>query len=104
MQTPLPPLGIVKEIVEELGHEITYAYEDLVFIQHNDFLLQFRNDPPEIAIYVNTECDDSEADAIEHKLVPAGAARELSFIRKGTYTMDEDEDDNLRITFNDIER
>jgi hypothetical protein len=104
METPLRPLGIVREIVEELGHEITYAYEDLVFMQHNDFLLQFRDAPTEIALYVNTECGDGEADAIEHRLVPAGAAKGLTFIRKGTYTMTEDEGDNLRITFNDMDR
>jgi DNA-binding IclR family transcriptional regulator len=37
----LKPLGQVKELVESLGMEISYAYEDLVFLQHNGFLLQF---------------------------------------------------------------
>ena len=31
------------QLLEELGHEVTYAYDDLVFVNHNGFLLQFDN-------------------------------------------------------------
>lgn len=37
----LKPLGRVKDIVEAAGMTISYVYEDLVFIDHNAFLLQF---------------------------------------------------------------
>jgi hypothetical protein len=100
MQTQLRPLGIVKEVVEELGHEITYAYEDLVFIQHNDFLLQFGEKPEELFLFFNTECPSDEADAIAVMLLPAGASKGLDVIRKGTYSMTEEHGDNLKITFN----
>lgn len=41
MGVPYRPLGLVKEALEQIGIEVSYAYEDLVFIQHNHFLLQF---------------------------------------------------------------
>ncbi|NTU69026.1 MAG: hypothetical protein HGB02_09160 [Chlorobiaceae bacterium] len=100
MQTQLRPLGIVKEVVEEIGLQVTYAYDDLVFVEHNDFLLQFGNDPSLLHLHFNTECPEDEAVALTAKLIPAAACKGLSMQRKGTYTMDEDENDNLRISFN----
>lgn len=41
MGLPYRPLGMVKAMLETIGIEITYSYEDLIFIQHNHFLLQF---------------------------------------------------------------
>ncbi len=100
MGTPLRPLGIVKEVLDEIGHEITYAYDDLVFIEHNDFLLQFAPTPNELGLFFNTECPPDEAEAIGQKLVSAASEKGLSVDLKGTYTMTEAEGDNLRITFN----
>lgn len=99
MPIPRRPLGIVKEIIEELGHEITYAYDDLCFVNHNDFLLQFEEKPEELSLFFNTECAPDEADAIAERLVPASALKGLAVNRKGTYTMCAEEGDNLKITF-----
>jgi hypothetical protein len=99
MPEPLRPLGIVKEIVEEIGHEITYAYDDLVFIEHNDFLLQFIPEPNRIDLFFNTECPPDEADAIALQLVPTAAVKGLTVKRSGTYSINPSEDDNLTITF-----
>ncbi len=100
MENQLRPLGIVKEIIEEAGHEITYAYDDLVFIEHNDFLLQFAPEPNRLNLFFNTECTAEEADAITARLLEAAGLRKLSIMRNGTYTMTEAENDNLQITFN----
>ena len=100
MQTQLRPLGIVKEVVEEIGLQITYAYDDLVFIEHNDFLLQFGSDPNQLQLHFNTECPVDEADALAAKLMPAAAGKGLAVCRKGSFTMAEDDNDNLRISFN----
>lgn len=99
MSVPMRPLGIVKEIVEEIGLQITYAYDDLVFVEHNDFLLQFGNDPHLLKLYFNTVCPSGEAETIAGKLIPAAAGKGLSIDRKGTYSMSEGEDDNLKISF-----
>ena len=31
METSLRPLGTVMQLLEQLGHKVTYAYDDLVF-------------------------------------------------------------------------
>lgn len=100
-QSPLRPLGEVMAMVEALGHEVTYAYEDLVFINHNDFLLQFdATEPNALDLFFNTECDTAEADAVAERIIPEGIQKGLVIRRKGTYTMTEAEGDNLQITFN----
>lgn len=89
------------ELIEALGHEVTYAYEDLVFINHNDFLLQFdAADPNALDLFFNTECDAAEADQVAARMIPEGIEKGLIIRRKGTYTMTEAEGDNLQITFN----
>ncbi|UWX56968.1 hypothetical protein NY406_06925 [Chlorobaculum sp. MV4-Y] len=100
-QTPLRPLGEVMAMIEALGHEVTYAYEDLVFINHNDFLLQFdATDPNALDLFFNTECDTAEADAVTGRMIPEGIQKGLVIRRKGTYSMTEAEGDSLQITFN----
>jgi len=100
-QTPLRPLGDVMTLIETLGHEVTYAYEDLVFINHNDFLLQFDDAQPNtLDLFFNTECSTAEADAVAESMIPEAASKGLTIRRKGTYTMTEAEGDNLQITFN----
>ncbi len=34
-------LGLVREVLTAAGMDISYAYEDLIFLEHNGFLLQF---------------------------------------------------------------
>ena len=56
----LKPLGIVKTIVEAAGMGISYAYDDLVFLDHNAFLLQFTDNDKEILIHTNSEAEGGE--------------------------------------------
>jgi hypothetical protein len=99
MEQTLRPLGAVMQLVEELGHEVTYAYEDLVFIGHNDFLLQFENTGSELNLFFNRNCPGNEADKIEQIIIPAADKKGLSITRKGSYLMTGMEEENLQITF-----
>ncbi|NTU58778.1 MAG: hypothetical protein HGB00_07645 [Chlorobiaceae bacterium] len=100
METPLRPLGIVMELVKGLGHEITYAYDDLVFVDHNDFLLQFNDESNSLDLFFNTECPADEADEIAGKIMPEAMNMGLVVNRKGTYEMTEASDSTLQIAFN----
>lgn len=58
----LRPLGKVKELVESIGMGVSYAYEDLVFLEHNAFLLQFDDDNNEsLLVHSNEEAESEEA-------------------------------------------
>ncbi len=99
MEQLFRPLGTVMQLLEELGHKVTYAYEDLVFVDHNDFMLQFDNSGMQLHLFFNRSCPADEAEKIEQIIIPAADRKGLSVSRKGHYHISEQEDDNLRIEF-----
>jgi len=79
----LNPLGKVRQIVEAIGMEVSYAHDDLVFLEHNAFLLQFTGSETEILIHRNIEAAaeelagdlarlQAEAQSVGLKLTEAG--------------------------------
>uniref|UniRef100_Q3AQB4 Uncharacterized protein n=1 Tax=Chlorobium chlorochromatii (strain CaD3) TaxID=340177 RepID=Q3AQB4_CHLCH len=100
MESTVRPLGTVMQVLEELGHKVTYAYDDLVFTEHNDFLLQFTNHAPELSLFFNTSCPRQQAEKVEQQLIPAADRVGLSVITKGRYSVTGNEDEeNLKIEF-----
>jgi len=52
------PLGQTKTIIEQVGLDITWVWEDLVFVEHNPFLIRFDpKSPRHLHIHFNTECE-----------------------------------------------
>lgn len=95
-------LGIVKEIVESAGMGISYTYEDLVFIEHNAFLLQFTDNDNELLIHINQEADGSAIQGDIARLRAESSARKMIF-REGTYyTISQGDDENITLEFADL--
>ncbi len=99
METVTRPLGTVAQLLEELGHEISYAYDDLIFVNENDFLLQFSNTGHVLNLFFNKSCTKQSADHIEQSVIPAADKMGLSIVTKGLYSVTGDEDEQLRIEF-----
>jgi len=93
------PLGIVKDVLEGLGAEVSYVYEDLVFVKHNHFLLQFGDIGKDLFFYQNTEIEDDDSatqfKALEGETSNAGI--ELEY--KGKYNLAENDDGTISIEF-----
>lgn len=95
----LKPLGVVKTIVESAGMGISYAYDDLVFLEHNAFLLQFTDNDKEILIHTNSEAEGEEIKDSIAKLKNVAAAQGVTFTDGGLYTLAQADDENIRIEF-----
>ncbi|MBM9518205.1 hypothetical protein JWG39_00055 [Desulforhopalus vacuolatus] len=95
----LRPLGIVKEIVESAGMGISYAYDDLVFLEHNGFLLQFVDTPQEILIHVNEEAVEDELEVALSLLQQQGQEHGMVFNRGKYYKLSQADEKNIRIEF-----
>ena len=95
----LRPLGIVKEIVESAGMGISYAYDDLVFMEHNAFLLQFAENGKSVFIHMNEEADKKAIQGDIDRLKQVAQAHEMNFEDGTTYNMSQDSDETLRIEF-----
>ncbi len=101
METLFRPLGSVLQLLEDLGHEVTYAYDDLVFVNDNNFLLQFDDTGLAVNLFFNQSCPKQNAENIEQSIIPAGDKKGLSIIKKGEYSITGQSDENLRIEFFD---
>jgi hypothetical protein len=84
---PFRPLGILKTLIESLGFEVTHCYEDLIFMEHNAFLLRMEDRGEAVSLLFNTESDLDKRDEIADLLATAGKAHNLVISRAGTYRM-----------------
>lgn len=95
----LKPLGMVKNIVEAAGMGISYAYDDLVFLEHNSFLLQFTDNDREIKIHVNSEADEGTVQSDIERLQEVALKQSMQFNRGTRYTLIPEGEDAIRIEF-----
>lgn len=51
-------LGLVREALEGAGMNLSYAYDDLVFLEHTGFMLQFTDWERELLVHTNVEADN----------------------------------------------
>jgi len=93
------PLGKITAVLADLGLEVTYAYDDLVFVQHSAFLLQFTDLPATLKLFTNSECIPEEANDTASSMVlefdKAGFALEPS----GKYTLSQNDGETLNLEF-----
>ncbi|ASQ90764.1 hypothetical protein CHL67_07380 [Prosthecochloris sp. GSB1] len=101
MTIPYRPLGIVREMITGLGHEVAYAYDDLVFVDHNACVLQFTDSPENLKLYFNIELPDEDAEKIAGELVEAAGKRNMRIELKGHYELAQMPGENLEIKFFD---
>ena len=95
----LKPLGIVTEIIESAGMGISYAYEDLVFLEHNAFLLEFTANDKELFVHTTSEAEESEVKDSITKLKNVAVVHGMTFTDGGLYTLTPADDKNIRIEF-----
>ena len=93
------PLGKVTALLAELGLEVTYAYDDLVFVQHSAFILQFTDDPVQLKLFINTECDPAEANNAASNIVLEFDKAGFTVTPVGRFFLTPNEDQTLNIQF-----
>ncbi|BBD08145.1 hypothetical protein [Desulfovibrio ferrophilus] len=99
MDTPVRPLGLIKDLLEDLGQEVSYAYDDLVFVGHNAFLFQFTGQGAFVDLYFNTQCKDAERQRLASAIIRGGVCRGLTVTPKGQYDLIENDDETISIEF-----
>jgi len=87
------PLAEVKMMLEETGNDVSYAYDDLIFVEHTAFLIQFDDDCPEnLKLFFNSEIDSTESEKLEKKLIPAAQKRNFNLENCGFFRLEQKED------------
>ncbi len=95
----LNKLGVVKDIVESVGMEISHVYDDLVFLNHNAFILQFTEDVHIAMIHGNIEAGRNALQDAVTILKGAAEEHEMTFVDGDDYSISQKDDENLRIEF-----
>ena len=95
----LRPLGKVKELVESVGMGVSYAYEDLVFLEHNAFLLQFGEDNQSLIVHINEEAACSEVAEGLANLEKAAPSYAFQLIKGKDYRLTQAGDEKITLEF-----
>ncbi|MDA3901026.1 MAG: hypothetical protein PF637_10975 [Spirochaetes bacterium] len=80
------PLGKIEEALSELGLKLSYAYEDLVFIETNTFLVRF-DDSDDNHVYIHFNRDCSQKDEICNLIEAAFKNHSLRITREKDYEL-----------------
>lgn len=91
----LRPLGVAQEILADLKLEIVYAYDDLLFVEHNTFLVQFDDaQRTNFKVYFNAECEEDTVARLEQALTEAAKSRECTIENCGEFELATQEGSN----------
>ncbi|MBU0484278.1 MAG: hypothetical protein KKB30_07170 [Proteobacteria bacterium] len=93
----MKPLGKVKQLVENIGMGISYAYEDLIFLEHNAFLLQFGQNGRSLIVHINEEASQTEITDSIGKLEDEAPRQGLTISRGEFYKLCPGENDETII-------
>lgn len=86
------PLAEVKMMLEETGNDVSYAYDDLVFVEHTAFLIQFDDQKPaNLKLFFNTEINRVDSTSIMENLQPAAQKRKLKLVDSGYFRLKQKE-------------
>ena len=100
MSVPYRPLGLIKNLVESMGLTITHSYEDLVFIEHNAFLLQMGQQGEDVLLHFNKDSVAEMRDEITASLIRIGQGLDLAVHRLGLFEIAQEEgSENIRLEF-----
>ncbi|CAK8720595.1 hypothetical protein LDFHOB_10030 [Candidatus Electronema aureum] len=92
-------LGVVKDIVEAVGMSISHVYEDLIFLNHNAFLLQFTDENNTLLLHSNQEASKELLRETTAPIKAAAAENGMKFLDGGSYRLTQGSGESLQIEF-----
>ena len=92
-------LGTVTEILESVDLSVLHAYEDLIFLEETDFLLQFTKNKEEILVHVNEFTEERSMDIPVSVLQKRAKKYTMRFIRGGYFRVSQTDKEHLHIEF-----
>lgn len=95
------PLGKALNIVASTKLEVTYTYDDLIFVEHNPFLLQFDSTKSDLLhLYFNKDCEISEAKRLFQVISKSASLEKMKIKDAGKFSLDSNEEtQELQISF-----
>jgi len=97
---PYRPLGHIVTMMESLGTKVTHWHDDLVFMEHNAFLIQMGERGEDMGVWLNIDCEPAKAEEIMDLIAGKGPEHGFDVSFCGNYRVAEsDENETLQIEF-----
>jgi hypothetical protein len=98
------PLNKVSSMMQEVGFEPGYAYDDLVFSNDAVFLIQFDAiDPNKLILFFNEDCNQDIAQKLEAGLIKAAAKEKFKIDLAGKFSLFQEENsEEITVKFTSI--
>ncbi len=101
---PIYPLGTIMELVESVSTgsvpmKVSYAYDDLVFMEHNAFLFQFTPELDKVLLHKNIDAKIGEIEEPIAVLKAAAAGKGITINDGSLYRIEQADDQNVSIQF-----
>ncbi len=96
------PLGLLIRVVQQIGLDVTYEHDDLVFVSHNLFILKFTDTANCIDLYFNEDIEQAKAETLLALIDAAAEAEDLQIAYKGAFCLTPKEDESIELEFFDL--
>jgi len=98
---PFRPLGLIMNVIENCGFNLGHLHDDLIFTEENVILLKMEADPGTVSFYVNQDCEARAIPDMEATLCIGAREEGLTFIKRGSYSLKQNDKKSFNVTFSD---
>ncbi len=84
------PLYLVEKLSKGIGIDIVYAFEDLVFFEHSELLVQF-DDSREERLKVYFHAQGTDRDRLSDLVTSAAQSQDIDVALAGSFTLKQKE-------------
>lgn len=99
MKVSSKPIDALAEVIQQLGLDVTYQHDDLIFVSHNLFVLKFTDHEYCIDLYFNEDIEEEKAQALMDLIEAAAEFKGLQITYKGAFCSKQEEDDTIELEF-----
>jgi hypothetical protein len=92
-------LGELANIIEQMGLQITYVWQDIVFIEHGVFLFQFTYEPTKVKVHFVQDCSEEEKDKVMAQLLPLAEKEKMTLSYQGRFVLEQKEEEEMQLKF-----
>lgn len=94
-------MDLITDIVQQIGLDVVYEHEDLVFVSRNAFILRCAEKARHIDLYFNEQLEQQKAQQLMSQIGEAGGRYGMRIFYKGAFYFDKDAHGYITLEFFD---
>ena len=103
----LRPLGEIMDSLEQIGFKVSYAFDDLIFIEHLHFLLRFNEHyTHKLEFFAHIETEEKKHQGLYKTIAEHFKKDDFLLENRGTFELSESkkEEGNLDVVFHEASK